>query len=85
MYYRELNIPTAALDIAKAKNFELAGYSMVDNAASEDTRPRMVVRIGAIQNQIVLPTDRPVTEQVSCKALPHQICSVNNMPAFSCV
>lgn len=42
---------------------------MTANASTEQTRPRRIVRIGAIQNQIVLPTDKPVIEQVGDRCL----------------
>ncbi|CAG2179314.1 unnamed protein product, partial [Oppiella nova] len=57
----ELKIPSEALEISKKKSFEIKGY--VFSAQSEQTRKRRVVRIGVIQNKIVLPTTAPVVEQ----------------------
>lgn len=47
---------------ADGKNVDLAGY--VFEAAPEETRSPRVVRIGAIQNKIVLPTTASIVEQV---------------------
>ncbi|XP_046840620.1 beta-ureidopropionase-like [Xenia sp. Carnegie-2017] len=49
-------------DEAKAKKVELAGYKI--DAAKEQLRQPKIVRIGAVQNMIVLPTSAPVSEQV---------------------
>jgi len=54
--YRTLDLPSAAVELAATKNFELAGYSLKELAHAEETRAARVVRVGAIQNQIVLPT-----------------------------
>jgi len=58
--YRTLDLPSAAVELAATKNFELAGYSLKELAHAEETRAARVVRVGAIQNQIVLPTDKPI-------------------------
>ena len=58
----ELALPDAAVERAKNKDFELAGYRY--SAAPESTRKPRVVRIGLVQNKIVLPTTAPVAEQV---------------------
>lgn len=60
---------SSVLEMAASANFQLAGYKMTAKA-EEERKPR-VVRIGAVQNQIVLPTDRPIFEQV--KALHERI------------
>lgn len=59
----EIAIPANIQSKADELNFEIKHYSMVKNAKEESRRPRRVVRIGAIQNQIVVPTDRPIEEQ----------------------
>lgn len=46
---------------ARECEFEIAGYGFP--AAKEETRSPHVVRVGIIQNSIVTPTDRPITEQ----------------------
>lgn len=51
-----------ALDSASERDFELQGY--VFEAAPEQLRPPRIVRVGLIQNKIVLPTDAPVLDQV---------------------
>lgn len=58
---QKLTIPEAAQELAEEKNFELAGY--VIDAVHESIRPPRIVRIGVIQNQIVLPTTAPLTAQ----------------------
>lgn len=47
--------------MSKSFNFDLQAYSM--EAPVEQTRPQRLVRIGAIQNSIVLPTNAPVLKQ----------------------
>ncbi|CAF1020859.1 unnamed protein product [Didymodactylos carnosus] len=58
----EIQMPENALKIAKEKNFELHGYRI--SAQQEQLRSPRIVRIGAIQNAIILPTTAPVKEQV---------------------
>ena len=62
LFCSEIELPGRAKEIAAAKNFALAGYKI--DAAEEQLRASRVVRIGAIQNQIILPTDAPIAEQV---------------------
>jgi beta-ureidopropionase len=50
-----------ALEAAKADNFELKGYRIT--AAREQIRQPRNVRIGLIQNSVVLPTNAPVLDQ----------------------
>lgn len=57
----QLNLPQEAIKLSEELNFELKGYSV--DAKEEQTRPKKLVRIGAIQNKIVLPTDAPIVEQ----------------------
>ena len=42
-------------------SLELKGYRFT--AEAEDLRPARIVRVGVIQNSIVLPTDHPVSAQ----------------------
>ncbi|KAJ1523835.1 hypothetical protein ONE63_010393 [Megalurothrips usitatus] len=58
---KPLDLPLSALSIAEKNNFEIKGYSFT--AAPEQLRSPRIVRVGLIQNQIVLPTDRPIKEQ----------------------
>uniref|UniRef100_H3B640 Beta-ureidopropionase n=1 Tax=Latimeria chalumnae TaxID=7897 RepID=H3B640_LATCH len=60
---RRLEIPKGTVEVASERKFELQGYGF--EAASEELRQPRVVRVGLIQNTIVLPTDAPVAEQVS--------------------
>ena len=62
--FRQLDIPSAASELASEKRFEIEAYSLSSLALPEQTRQPRIVRIGAIQNAIVLPTDKPVIEQV---------------------
>ncbi len=49
------------MELSKSLNFDLQAYSI--EAALEQTRPPRLVRIGAIQHSIVLPTTAPVIKQ----------------------
>lgn len=60
---RSLELPENAKKLADEKNFDLQGYGI--DAQSEQTRSKRLVRIGAIQNQIVLPTNASVHEQIN--------------------
>ncbi len=51
---------------ADKHDFEIAAYKI--HAAPEQRRKPRVVRIGVIQNRIVIPTDRPVVEQYEALA-----------------
>ena len=57
----ELSIPPAVAEYAKSKNFQIVRAAA--GASREQTRPPRLVRIGLIQNRIVLPTTAPVAEQ----------------------
>lgn len=63
-FCRPLSVPSSPKGLAQEKGFEVAGYDLKHLTLPEQTRAPRVVRIGAIQNAIVLPTDRPVIEQV---------------------
>jgi hypothetical protein len=60
---RELDLPEKARQLSIERDFDLQGYGI--DAADEQLRPKRIVRIGAIQNKIVLPTNAPVQKQVS--------------------
>ena len=47
---------------AEDDDYQVAGWRM--EADTEETRPAREVRIGLIQNKIVLPTDAPIIQQV---------------------
>lgn len=57
----ELEIPDAAKRISAENNFEIKAFSFP--AKKEDLRKPRLVRIGAIQNSIVLPTTDPIENQ----------------------
>ncbi|CAE1312823.1 UPB1 [Acanthosepion pharaonis] len=69
---RNLKIPDKAETLAAEKNFEISGY--VFEAQTEELRAPRIVRVGAIQNQIVAPTTATVSEQRS--ALHKRICEI---------
>ncbi|XP_016953718.1 beta-ureidopropionase [Drosophila biarmipes] len=56
-----LELPASATDIAQENGFEIKGYRFT--AREEQTRKRRIVRVGAIQNSIVLPTTAPIEKQ----------------------
>ncbi|XP_043924760.1 beta-ureidopropionase isoform X1 [Protopterus annectens] len=60
---RKLDLPLSAVDAAVNGGFDLQGYAF--DAAQEQLRHPRIVRVGLIQNRIVLPTDAPVGEQVA--------------------
>lgn len=57
-----LDLPSSVLSEADEKDFEVQGYGFT--ALKEEVRSARIVRVGAIQNKIVLPTTAPVLEQV---------------------
>jgi len=63
-FSRKLELPLSAVNKARERNFEIAGY--VIDAPFEPLRAPRVVRVGLIQNKIVLPTTDPVLKQVGC-------------------
>ncbi|XP_046904114.1 beta-ureidopropionase [Hypomesus transpacificus] len=60
---KKLDLPACAVDAASERDFELQGH--VFEAAQEQLRPPRPVRVGLIQNRIVLPTDAPVLDQIT--------------------
>ena len=60
-YYRDLDLPIVARDFASSLNLELKAFSF--GAEAENLRPARRVRVGLIQNSIVLPTTDPVSAQ----------------------
>ncbi|TRZ02217.1 hypothetical protein DNTS_030442 [Danionella cerebrum] len=59
----KLKLPQGAIDAAVEQDFDLKGY--VFEASPEQLRPPRTVRVGLIQNKIVLLTDAPVLEQIT--------------------
>ncbi|KAJ5075807.1 beta-ureidopropionase [Anaeramoeba ignava] len=59
----KIELPEEVEKIAKESNFDIKGWKFVP-ALEEETRKKRLVRIGAIQNSIVLPTDKPILEQL---------------------
>lgn len=59
---RKLDLPPCAVSAASERDFELKGFMF--DAAQEQLRPPRRVRVGLIQNRIVLPTDAPILDQV---------------------
>lgn len=66
-------MPSEATKKADELEFQLSGYKF--SAASEVTRAPRIVRIGLVQNKIVIPTTAPVNEQVRTAAC--TVCNVN--------
>jgi len=60
---KELDLESDVLNTAAADGYQIAAYKI--EAAPEEIRTPRLVKIGLIQNQIVVPTDRPVKEQMS--------------------
>ncbi|XP_010786490.1 beta-ureidopropionase-like, partial [Notothenia coriiceps] len=59
---KKLDLPAAAVSAASERDFELQGFGF--EASPEQLRPARRTRVGLIQNQIVLPTDAPILDQV---------------------
>ena len=62
IFFSNLDLPPSALEMATLGNFALAGHKI--EASVEQLRQPRIVRIGAIQNRIILPTDAPISAQV---------------------
>jgi len=60
---KELELSEATVSRAGDEDYQVAGWRMT--AEPEETRPTREVRIGLIQNKIILPTDAPIGQQVT--------------------
>lgn len=60
---QSLELPEESLTAAEEGHFDLQGYRF--KAGQDQLRPPRPVRIGLVQNSIVLPTDAPYAEQRS--------------------
>ncbi|XP_055511912.1 beta-ureidopropionase [Leucoraja erinacea] len=60
---RTLDFPEGAVTASLERDFELRGFGF--EAAPEQLRPPHIVRVGLVQNKIVLPTDSPVSDQIA--------------------
>uniref|UniRef100_A0A4W5QZ13 Beta-ureidopropionase n=1 Tax=Hucho hucho TaxID=62062 RepID=A0A4W5QZ13_9TELE len=60
---KKLVLPACAVEAALEWDFELQGYMF--EASTEQLRTPRTVRVGLIQNRIVLPTDAPVLDQIT--------------------
>ncbi|XP_067861532.1 beta-ureidopropionase [Heptranchias perlo] len=60
---RKLDLPQCAVEVSLERDFELQGFGF--EASPEQLRQPRIVRVGLIQNKILLPTDSPVSEQVA--------------------
>lgn len=69
---QRLQLPESAVALADERDFELVGYGFP--AEREESRAPRIVRIGSIQNKIVLPTSAPIAEQRD--ALHHRISEI---------
>jgi len=58
-----LQLPTSVEENAALQKFEVAAYKVPTRL--EQMRAPRLVRIGAVQNKIVVPTDKPVLEQIT--------------------
>lgn len=58
---KELKFSSEAEALAGQEKFELKGFQFL--AEREDLRPPRIVRIGAIQNRILVPTTDPIDKQ----------------------
>ncbi|KAA8592925.1 hypothetical protein FQN60_018380 [Etheostoma spectabile] len=58
---QKLDLPACAESAAAERDFDLKGYRF--EAAQEQLRQPRRIRVGLIQNHIVLPTDAPILDQ----------------------
>lgn len=58
---KNLDLSDEVKSFSQQEDFDLQAYGI--DAAEEQTRPKRLVRIGAIQNKIVLPTTAPIVAQ----------------------
>lgn len=61
-----LNTPAVDLcqeTVNRANNIDVEVKSFRINSKKEQIRPQRYVKVAAVQNKIVLPTDKPVNEQ----------------------
>uniref|UniRef100_A0A1X7SZJ0 CN hydrolase domain-containing protein n=1 Tax=Amphimedon queenslandica TaxID=400682 RepID=A0A1X7SZJ0_AMPQE len=79
----KIELPREAVEKAGAGNFELAAYKF-PVSGEEESRPRRIVRIAVVQNEIVKPTTAPISEQKTAlwdriKEITHtaSLCGVN--------
>lgn len=56
-----IKLPESATKLAQENDFDIKGYRFT--ARPEQLRQARVVRVGAIQNSIVLPTTAPIEKQ----------------------
>lgn len=61
LFSNVLELPSEAKNIADENDFEIKGYRF--SAKTEQTRKPRLVRVGAIQNSIVLSTTEPIDKQ----------------------
>ncbi|KAJ8414721.1 hypothetical protein AAFF_G00022440 [Aldrovandia affinis] len=60
---KKFDLPESAVEAASERDFELQGC--VFEAGREQLRQPRVIRVGLIQNTIVLPTEAPVIDQIT--------------------
>uniref|UniRef100_A0A4W4FHM7 Beta-ureidopropionase n=1 Tax=Electrophorus electricus TaxID=8005 RepID=A0A4W4FHM7_ELEEL len=75
---KKLILPQKVVEAAQEREFDLQGY--VFEAAPEQLRTPRIVRVGLIQNKIILPTDAPVLNQIT--ALHKRVSEIVEVAAF---
>lgn len=76
---KSITLNEISLSLAEKNNFEIKAYKM--SAMKEQCRPERLVRIGAIQNQIVLPTTDPILNQA--EAIRNRIATIIESAYYS--
>lgn len=76
---KPLSLPESAISLAEKNDFEIKGHKF--SAAPEQLRSPRIVRVGAVQNHIVEPTDSPMAKQR--EALHHRISTIVKAAAES--
>lgn len=82
VFQSKLEFPKEIVEEAANKKVELAGYKI--HAGPEQLRKPRIVRIGAVQHKIILPTTAPIAEQVSGAPMLTHGCSQHEFFSFLC-
>eukprot|EP01096_Ripella_sp_DP13-Kostka_P001380 TRINITY_DN11617_c0_g1_i1.p1 TRINITY_DN11617_c0_g1~~TRINITY_DN11617_c0_g1_i1.p1 ORF type:complete len:416 (-),score=147.19 TRINITY_DN11617_c0_g1_i1:65-1231(-) len=59
--FAQLEVPEAVQELSREGNFQVAGYKVP--CPKEQLRPQRIVRVGVVQNSIVLGTEEPLLDQ----------------------
>ena len=98
LIYRELELPGSIIARAEAEDYQVAGWAIgaeteetrnprevgFNSSDNNDTIPSFQVKIGLIQNKIVLPTDAPINQQVNYYGFYNKVLLIINFLYAKC-